>query len=80
MSVCPSASVAETALPISTPEPVFSTTEREVLLPSVNTGALLAETPLTSVSWFGNSSTSVMWIVTAMKVVILVSETVTDTL
>ena len=48
-------------------------------LPSVNTGALLAETPLTSVTWIGDSSTSVMFIVTSMIVVILPSKTATDT-
>ena len=54
MSVSPSVSVADTAVPILTPEPVFSVMERVVLSPSENTGALFD----------GVSSTSVTIIVT----------------
>ena len=37
--VSASASVAETALPMSVPDGVFSVIERDVLVPAVNTGA-----------------------------------------
>ena len=42
-----SSSVAPTAFPISTPEPVFSATERVALSPSVNTGADVSTTSVT---------------------------------
>ena len=57
MSVSLSTSVADTALPISTPEPVFSAIERLVLSPSENTGSVLS----------GASSKSVTDIVTEIK-------------
>ena len=57
MIVSPSASVAETAEPMSTPEPVFSAIERLVLTPSVNSGTLFV----------GVSSIFVMFIVTDIE-------------
>ena len=51
MSVSPSVSVADTAVPILTPEPVFSMMERVVLSPSENTGALFGGVSSTSVTF-----------------------------
>ena len=84
MRVSSSASVADTAEPMLTPEPVFSATARVVLVPSLNTGALFgfslsfvvtAGVSSTSVT-LGVSSTSVTLIVTLIVSVKLPSETV----
>ena len=65
MSVSSSVSVALTALPILTPELVFSATVSVVLSPSLNTGTLLDS----------GSSTSVTLMVTVMLSVRVPSET-----
>ena len=81
MSVCPSASVAATALPMLTPDLVSSATVRVALSPSVNTGALFigivtfsSRVVISSVAGF--SSTSVTLIVMLIMSVRRPSETV----
>ena len=81
VKISPSASVADTAEPMSKPEPVFSSTERVVLSPSVNTGALFVVAAsgslvVTVPSAAGFSSTSVTLIVTLIVSVRLPSVTV----